>query len=251
MQPFRLSYIISDVSFLFCDRELYFCLERPKKKERSHTLPWQQTDQASGGQPGWWWYHANGKFTWGVQVYFVFRPHFPLLLVKAKKNVSPKKLFLGFFCKENLPEFLINFLYVPFPIICLNLRYQVDFFSISKVKFQMLTHVSAISLKTRRFSADRKYVTHSRLSGKHSLGHPDPLLPCIRSVLLVRSWYLFFVEFQIACISPSSYVVQDTLNTLRYAHRAKRIKNKPVVQMVSLCQPYKFLLTDRTDVLWY
>lgn len=43
-----------------------------------------------------------------------------------------------------------------------------------------------------------------------------------------------FCFFQIACISPSSYVVQDTLNTLRYAHRAKRIKNKPVVHMVSL-----------------
>ncbi|KAM7438087.1 Kinesin-related protein 12 [Porites harrisoni] len=39
------------------------------------------------------------------------------------------------------------------------------------------------------------------------------------------------ITLMIACISPSSYVVQDTLNTLRYAHRAKRIKNKPVVHM--------------------
>ncbi|XP_020904953.2 kinesin-like protein KIF12, partial [Exaiptasia diaphana] len=39
------------------------------------------------------------------------------------------------------------------------------------------------------------------------------------------------VTLMIACISPSSYVVSDTLNTLRYANRAKKIKNKPVVQM--------------------
>lgn len=35
----------------------------------------------------------------------------------------------------------------------------------------------------------------------------------------------------IACISPSSYVLQDTMNTLRYANRAKNIKNKPIVKM--------------------
>ncbi|XP_066918741.1 kinesin-like protein KIF3A isoform X2 [Clytia hemisphaerica] len=35
----------------------------------------------------------------------------------------------------------------------------------------------------------------------------------------------------IACISPSSHVTHDTLNTLRYANRAKNIKNKPVVKM--------------------
>ncbi|KAK2573960.1 Kinesin-like protein KIF12 [Acropora cervicornis] len=55
----------------------------------------------------------------------------------------------------------------------------------------------------------------------------------------------------IACISPSSYVVQDTLNTLRYAHRAKKIKNKPVVQMdpketliLSLKREIKLLRTE-------
>lgn len=42
------------------------------------------------------------------------------------------------------------------------------------------------------------------------------------------------IEFQIACISPSSYVIQDTMNTLRYASRAKCIKNKPVVKVVRL-----------------
>ncbi|XP_065054952.1 kinesin-II 85 kDa subunit-like isoform X1 [Rhopilema esculentum] len=35
----------------------------------------------------------------------------------------------------------------------------------------------------------------------------------------------------IACVSPSSTALQDTLNTLRYANRAKNIKNKPVVKM--------------------
>ncbi|XP_028400299.1 LOW QUALITY PROTEIN: kinesin-like protein KIF12 [Dendronephthya gigantea] len=39
------------------------------------------------------------------------------------------------------------------------------------------------------------------------------------------------MTLMIACISPSSYAVSDTLNTLRYAQRAKKIKNKPVVQM--------------------
>ncbi|XP_039257919.2 kinesin-like protein KIF12 [Styela clava] len=35
----------------------------------------------------------------------------------------------------------------------------------------------------------------------------------------------------IACVSPSSQNVSETLNTLRYAKRAKKIKNKPVVRM--------------------
>lgn len=59
------------------------------------------------------------------------------------------------------------------------------------------------------------------------------------------------VTLMIACISPSSYVVQDTLNTLRYAHRAKKIKNKPVVQMdpkekliLSLKREIKLLRTE-------
>ena len=39
--------------------------------------------------------------------------------------------------------------------------------------------------------------------------------------------------FQIACVSPSSTNCGESLNTLRYANRAKRIKSKPVVKMVS------------------
>ncbi len=41
-------------------------------------------------------------------------------------------------------------------------------------------------------------------------------------------------EFQIACVSPSSLNSGESLNTLRYANRAKRIKTKPVVKMVRI-----------------
>ena len=37
------------------------------------------------------------------------------------------------------------------------------------------------------------------------------------------------VTLMIACVSPADYNVEETLSTLRYADRAKRIKNKPVV----------------------
>lgn len=33
----------------------------------------------------------------------------------------------------------------------------------------------------------------------------------------------------IACISPADYNVDETLSTLRYADRARKIKNKPIV----------------------
>lgn len=33
----------------------------------------------------------------------------------------------------------------------------------------------------------------------------------------------------IACVSPADYNLEETLSTLRYADRAKRIKNKPIV----------------------
>jgi hypothetical protein len=39
------------------------------------------------------------------------------------------------------------------------------------------------------------------------------------------------LALMIACVSPSSYNIAETLKTLRYASRAKRIKNRPVVQM--------------------
>lgn len=33
----------------------------------------------------------------------------------------------------------------------------------------------------------------------------------------------------IACISPADYNLEETVSTLRYADRAKKIKNKPVI----------------------
>ena len=38
---------------------------------------------------------------------------------------------------------------------------------------------------------------------------------------------------QIACASPARSNISESLNTLRYASRAKRIKTKPIVVMVS------------------
>lgn len=35
--------------------------------------------------------------------------------------------------------------------------------------------------------------------------------------------------YMIACVSPSSSNYEETLNTLKYASRARNIKNKPVV----------------------
>ncbi|KAJ6639116.1 Chromosome-associated kinesin KIF4, partial [Pseudolycoriella hygida] len=37
------------------------------------------------------------------------------------------------------------------------------------------------------------------------------------------------VTLMIACISPADYNIEETINTLRYADRAKQIKNKPIV----------------------
>lgn len=33
----------------------------------------------------------------------------------------------------------------------------------------------------------------------------------------------------IACISPADYNLEETVSTLRYADRARKIKNKPIV----------------------
>lgn len=37
------------------------------------------------------------------------------------------------------------------------------------------------------------------------------------------------VTLMIACISPADYNQEETLSTLRYADRARKIKNKPIV----------------------
>lgn len=69
LQIFRIAEIYSYVNSTrsnnfnehFTIRELYFCLEWPKKKKRPHSVSWQQTHQTSGWQPWWRWYHPHGK----------------------------------------------------------------------------------------------------------------------------------------------------------------------------------------------
>ena len=39
---------------------------------------------------------------------------------------------------------------------------------------------------------------------------------------------------QVACVSPALSNLSETSNTLRYAARAKKIKTKPIVVMVSI-----------------
>lgn len=38
-----------------------------------------------------------------------------------------------------------------------------------------------------------------------------------------------FVPFFPACVSPADINAEETLNTLKYANRARNIQNKPVV----------------------
>lgn len=37
------------------------------------------------------------------------------------------------------------------------------------------------------------------------------------------------LTLMIACVSPADYNLEETLSTLRYADRARKIKNKPIV----------------------
>jgi kinesin family protein 4/21/27 len=40
--------------------------------------------------------------------------------------------------------------------------------------------------------------------------------------------------FTAACISPADINAEETLNTLKYANRARNIQNKPIVSLLSL-----------------
>ena len=53
--------------------------------------------------------------------------------------------------------------------------------------------------------------------------------------------------FQIACVSPSQSNAAESMNTLRYANRAKRIKNKPLIKMVSILS---FLSLDMKKIYY-
>lgn len=46
--------------------------------------------------------------------------------------------------------------------------------------------------------------------------------------MIVRS---FIYIMQVACLSPALANIEDTLSTLHYAQRAKRISNRPTVQL--------------------
>ncbi|CAO1366456.1 unnamed protein product [Diamesa serratosioi] len=52
------------------------------------------------------------------------------------------------------------------------------------------------------------------------------------------------VTLMIACVSPADYNVEETLSTLRYADRAKKIKNKPVVNEDSQQAEIKKLIDE-------
>ncbi|CAH1801712.1 unnamed protein product [Owenia fusiformis] len=65
---------------------------------------------------------------------------------------------------------------------------------------------------------------------KKKLGH-IPYRDSKLTKLLADSLGGSGVTLMIACVSTASYNVSETMNTLRYANRAKKIKNKPVIRM--------------------
>jgi len=71
----------------------------------------------------------------------------------------------------------------------------------------------------------------SALGDPKKRGHHIPYRESKLTKLLADSLGGDGFTLMIACVSPSSHVVQDTTNTLRYANRAKNIRNKPVVKM--------------------
>ena len=46
----------------------------------------------------------------------------------------------------------------------------------------------------------------------------------------------------IACVSPADSNIDETISTLRYADRARKIKNKPIANKVSLITVQWYLL---------
>lgn len=63
------------------------------------------------------------------------------------------------------------------------------------------------------------------------------------------------LALMVACVSPSAVNVNETLNTLRYASRAKKIQNRPVVQMdpreeliANLKRELKFAKTENENL---
>eukprot|EP00055_Hartaetosiga_balthica_P017301 m.114893 g.114893 ORF g.114893 m.114893 type:complete len:753 (-) comp9284_c1_seq6:294-2552(-) len=65
---------------------------------------------------------------------------------------------------------------------------------------------------------------------RHRKGH-IPYRDSTLTMLLKESLGGNGLTLMISCVSPSKYSVQESQNTLRYASRAKRIQNKPMVFM--------------------
>lgn len=53
--------------------------------------------------------------------------------------------------------------------------------------------------------------------------------------------FMSYIYFP-ACISPADINAEETLNTLKYANRARNIQNKPVVSIT--CPFYKILVYE-------
>ena len=62
---------------------------------------------------------------------------------------------------------------------------------------------------------------------KCSKSRVSPFICCSRTLM-------------IACVSPSDRDFMETLNTLKYANRARNIKNKVIIQFFSLRFPQKY-----------
>ncbi|XP_049308043.1 kinesin-like protein KIF12 isoform X1 [Bactrocera dorsalis] len=74
------------------------------------------------------------------------------------------------------------------------------------------------------------YCIASLSDGKKRFGH-IPYRDSQLTKLLADSLAGNGVTLMIACVSPAQYNHAETLNTLRYASRAKRIRTKPVIMM--------------------
>lgn len=73
-----------------------------------------------------------------------------------------------------------------------------------------------------------------------SLRYLDGILPVILVLSQSFDYALFSFSdslggnshtLMIACVSPADSNLEETLNTLRYADRARKIKNKPIVNL--------------------
>ncbi|XP_065104059.1 chromosome-associated kinesin KIF4-like [Paramisgurnus dabryanus] len=53
----------------------------------------------------------------------------------------------------------------------------------------------------------------------------------------------------IACISPADFNIEETINTLRYADRAREIKNKPILNVDPRAAEIKRLKNSRFKIL--